>query len=362
MQRLTKVCDLSRDRLPHLFGDLRPFYATLLTTLIVLQDKQKREIYDKYGEEGLKAGIGPEGPQGAGGFPGGGGAHSFRYTPGDADDIFRSFFGGRNPYALYLLLSSGRDRFSLTPVRFFGGFGGSGARASSAGPGGAQFHFGGFPGGMGGGMGGDEDDMEDMYGGMGGMGGGMGGMPGGRRKAPPIKRELFCTLEDLYNGCSKKMKVTRTIVDAATGREMQAEKILTVEVKKGWKAGTKLTFKEEGDERPGVVPADLIFVIAEKEHSRFKREGNDLVHTANITLRDALTGGTVEVLTLDNRTLRIPIPDPVSPTSQKKVPGEGMPISKAPGTRGDLYIRFNIQFPSSLSESQKEAVRKAFPR
>lgn len=187
--------------------------------------------------------------------------------------------------------------------------------------------------------------------------GGMGGMGGGPRKAPPIKRELLCSLEDLFTGCTKKMKVTRTIVDGSTGREMQAEKILQVEVKKGWKAGTKITFAEEGDERPGVIPADLVFVIGEKEHPRFKREGNNLVHTAKVSLRDALTGGTVEVLTLDNRTLRIPIPDPVNPTTQKKVPGEGMPISKQPGTRGDLYIKFSIQFPSSLSPAQKEALR-----
>lgn len=63
-----------------------------------MQDKQKREIYDKYGEEGLKAGVGPDGPAGAGGFPGGGGGgYSFRYTPGNAEDIFRHFFQGGNP-------------------------------------------------------------------------------------------------------------------------------------------------------------------------------------------------------------------------------------------------------------------------
>lgn len=308
----------------------------------VLQDKQKREIYDKYGEEGLKAGVGAEGPGGAGGFPGGGAGFSYRYTPGDADDIFRHFFGGRNPF-----FSGGG-----------GGGGGGGGAGFGGGPGGASFSFGGFPGGMGGMHMGDDED-EDMYS---GMGGGMGSMHGGRRKAPPIKRELHCTLEELFNGCTKKMKVTRMIVDAATGREVPAEKVLAVEVKKGWKAGTKITFKEEGDERPGIIPADLVFVIAEKDHARFKREGNNLVYTANISLRDALTGGTVEVLTLDNRTLRVAIPDPVNPSTLKKVANEGMPISKAPGTRGDLYIKFNIQFPSSLSDSQKEAIRQALPR
>lgn len=70
----------------------------------VLSDKKKREIYDKYGEEGLQAGGGggggPAGPNGfsaGGGFhPGGPGAQTFYYH-GDPMATFAQFFGSSNP-------------------------------------------------------------------------------------------------------------------------------------------------------------------------------------------------------------------------------------------------------------------------
>ncbi|KAF9363575.1 hypothetical protein BGX34_003782 [Mortierella sp. NVP85] len=75
----------------------------------VLSDKNKRAIYDQYGEEGLKGGAGAS-PDGAGGFPGGGfgggfpggggrtytfangGGDGGGFRPTDADDIFKQFF------------------------------------------------------------------------------------------------------------------------------------------------------------------------------------------------------------------------------------------------------------------------------
>lgn len=51
---------------------------------------QKRQVYDAYGEEGLKSSGGP------GGFPGGfgGGPGGFHYTPRAAEDIFAEIFRG----------------------------------------------------------------------------------------------------------------------------------------------------------------------------------------------------------------------------------------------------------------------------
>ena len=58
-----------------------------------------------------------------------------------------------------------------------------------------------------------------------------------------------------------------------------------------------------------VTTADIAFVVNDKPHPWFRREGADLVHTTSITLCRALVGCTVEIHTLDERVLHIPITD-----------------------------------------------------
>ena len=57
-----------------------------------------------------------------------------------------------------------------------------------------------------------------------------------------------------------------------------------------------MTFENEGDEVPGAAPSDVSFVVVEKPHERFMRDGDDLVHTARISLKQALTDCTVDVV------------------------------------------------------------------
>ena len=73
---------------------------------------------------------------------------------------------------------------------------------------------------------------------------------------------------------------------------------------------------------------------------------------------DALCGGTVSLHTLDGRALAIPLTEVVGPRSEKVVPGEGMPVAKAPGTRGNLRVRFEIDFPSRLDDLQRIALHQ----
>ncbi|CAI0461072.1 unnamed protein product [Linum tenue] len=136
------------------------------------------------------------------------------------------------------------------------------------------------------------------------------------------------------------------------------EEILTIDIKPGWKKGTKITFPEKGNEQPGIIPADLVFIIDEKPHPVFTRDGNDLVVSQKISLAEALTGYTVHLTTLDGRSLTIPVNNVIHPTYEEVVSREGMPIPKDPSRRGNLRVKFNIRFPTRLTTEQKAGIKK----
>ena len=141
-------------------------------------------------------------------------------------------------------------------------------------------------------------------------------------------------------------------------KTIQVEEILTIDIKPGWKKGTKITFPEKGNEQPNSKPADLVFIIDEKPHPVFTRDGNDLIVTQKIPLAEALTGYTVHLTTLDGRNLTIPINTVIDPNYEEVVPREGMPIQKDPTKRGNLRIKFNIKFPTRLTAEQKAGIKK----
>ena len=317
----------------------------------ILSDKDKREVYDQYGLEAARSG-GPQfgGAGGAGGFPGGAGGFSSGGFPGagradafsseDEFNIFSQFFGG----------SAGGDDagFSFSS----GGMPGGGGHRSQ---------FGGMPSGMGGMPGG----MGGMPGGMGGMPGGMGGMPGGFRSgsgSPPagpeetVQVNLPVSLEDLFEGKKKSFKIGRK------GPNGTAEKTqIDIQLKPGWKAGTKITYKGQGDYNPQTHGRKTLqFVLQEKDNAIFKRDGDNLVYTVPLTFKESLLGFQKTAQTIDGRTLPLNRSQPIQPTENSVYPGQGMPIAKQPGQRGDLIVKYKIDYPISLNDAQRNAIAQNF--
>ncbi|XP_028656996.1 dnaJ homolog subfamily B member 13-like [Erpetoichthys calabaricus] len=182
---------------------------------------------------------------------------------------------------------------------------------------------------------------------------------GKKKRDPPIVRDLYLSLEELFYGCTKKIRISRRMLNEDGVTTCYRNRILVVDIQPGWKEGTRITFPEEGDQGPNNIPADIVFIVKEKLHPRFRREQNDLVYTTHIDLGKSLTGFSVEIETLDSRLLNIPINDIVHPNYAKIVTGEGMPLSKDPAQKGNLIIRFEILFPHRILAEKKQLIKQA---
>lgn len=304
----------------------------------VLSDKEKRALYDQYGEEGLSGGV----PGSAGGGPGQQYTYQFQ---GDPRETFAQFFGSSNPFGVF----------------FSSGAGGGGGNTQRVFDGGNMFGVQGF-----------DDDM-DVFSQInmaqqqrqGGLGGAFRSqsfnVPNSpqrkeRTQDPAVEHDLYVTLEDIEKGCTKKMKISRTVMQP-DGSSRKEEKVLNISVKPGWKSGTKITFQREGDQTPGKIPADIVFIIRDKPHTKFKREGSDLRYIAKITLKQALCGTTVRVPTLSGETIQLDTAgEVIKPVTVKRMQGKGLPYPKEPMRRGDLLIGFEIQFPTTISQPTKEVL------
>ncbi|KAI1327970.1 hypothetical protein F5Y16DRAFT_398842 [Xylariaceae sp. FL0255] len=316
----------------------------------ILSDPEKRKTYDAYGLEFILRGAAPP-PSGENPFAGATGG-----MPGG----FQSFDFG----------SSGGMPGGTRSFHFSTGGPGSGGAFSFSN---ANDIFAQFMRGAGADMGGaDEPDLASMFGGMprgsGARGTRMrssypsGGDPfrSSRGEATPevttVERALPLTLEELYNGTTKKMKIKRKTFDES-GKRTTSDQVLEVPIKAGLKKGSKIKFKGVGDQEEG-GKQDLHFIVEEKPHPLFVREGDDLIHKVDLDLKEALCGWKRTVMTIDGKQLPIERGGPTGPGATEVFPNLGMPLSKKPTERGNFVIKFNVKFPTTLTPQQKQELRR----
>ena len=182
-------------------------------------------------------------------------------------------------------------------------------------------------------------------------------------KTKDICFDLNVDLEDFYTGKKKKLNVRRKRITEVNGKQIVTEekKKLTIVIEKGMKDGTKIKFQGEADHIPGFTPGDVIINLIENEHKYFQRDGDNLVIVKNINLYEVYSLS-FQIKHLDSSIIKI-----IKDTKDslyvneciRKVVGKGMPVYKK-NSYGDLFVRFNITIPKTLTNSELELVKTIF--
>lgn len=299
----------------------------------VLQDPQKRQVYDQYGEEGLEQGGG------AGGM--------------NAEDLFAQFFGGASA---------------------FGGMFGGGMRETGPKKARTIHHV-------------HKVSLEDIYRGkisklalqksiICPACDGRGGKEGAVKKCTgcngagmkTMMRQMGPMIQRFQTVCPDCQGEGEIIRDKdrckrCIGKKTIVErKVLHVHVDKGVKTGHKIDFRGEGDQMPGIQPGDVQFEIEQKPHARFQRKDDDLFYQAEVDLLTALAGGVIYIEHLDDRWLTVNIfpGEPITPGQIKVIKGQGMP-SLRHHDFGNLYIRFDVKFPPGDKMRHLELLENVLP-
>lgn len=192
-----------------------------------------------------------------------------------------------------------------------------------------------------GGGGGGGADIFDVLGGRGRRG----GRPQGAKKGENMVHPLKVTLEQIYKGSARTLRLTRKVIDKQKGveqcsecggrgakiqtirmgpmiqqvqktcdscggsgmtyRQVKVQETLEVHVPKGSPDGHKINFHEKADEIPDGEAGDVVFVLQEQAHAHYKRKGDDLYLERTISLSEALCGFAMELEALDGRKLII---------------------------------------------------------
>ncbi|KAK6237980.1 hypothetical protein QUC31_003449 [Theobroma cacao] len=296
----------------------------------VLSDDEKRSLYDKYGEAGLKgAGMGMgdfsnpfdlfeslfEGMGGMGGM--GMGGRSSRNRAVDGQDEY---------YSLVLNFKEAvfgvEKEIEITRLESCGTCNGSGAKP------------------------GTKPSKCTTCGGQGQV------VSSARTPLGVFQQVMTCSscggtgeISTPCNTCSGDGRVRRT-------------KRISLKVPAGVDSGSRLRVRSEGNAgRRGGSPGDLFVVIEVIPDPVLKRDDTNILYSCKVSYIDAILGTTIKVPTVDGM-VDLKIPAGTQPNTTLVMAKKGVPVLNKSNMRGDQLVRVQVEIPKRLSSEERKLIEE----
>jgi molecular chaperone DnaJ len=289
----------------------------------VLRDPEKREIYDRYGIEGLKG-------TGFTGFRG------FEDIFSAFGDIFEDFFGFGTTHRRRTRVRPGADlRYDLKISFYEAAFG-------------------------------KETEIEIPKNVLCEVCKGTGAKPGTYPNPCPsckgtgqvTRTQGFFTISTTCGQCRGEGNIiSHPCKDCRGHGRVRKNKKIQINIPPGVDSGSKLRIRGEGEEgEKGGPPGDLFVFIYVEPHEFFTREGDDIICQIPISFTQAALGAEIEVPTLNGKK-NINIQKGIETGEIIRIKGEGFPRLRGYG-RGDQIIQIVVKTPKNLSKKQEELLKE----
>lgn len=171
-------------------------------------------------------------------------------------------------------------------------------------------------------------------------------------KPAPIKKAIDITLEQAFNGHSVLLEIERTVYNDSVEEH---EKIsLPIRIPEGVDNNEVIVLTERGHMNEQQLQGDVQLIIHIKKHEQFERKGLNLFCKKQITLKESLCGFNFEFFLLNGKRLRVNTQNTITKHGYvKELQAYGMNRN---GEKGNLFLAFEIEYPESLTETQKQAL------
>ncbi|KAL1696894.1 hypothetical protein GGG16DRAFT_42294 [Schizophyllum commune] len=296
----------------------------------VLSDKEKRAIYDRHGEDGLRA------------------HESGQHQP-NPFDMFSNFFGGgghqhqqqrRGPSSVTEFEVTLEDMYKGNSIDFrvkkkvlCDHCRGTGAASDS--------------------------DIHTC---------GQCGGSGVRVVKQQIFPGMFAQQQMTCDACGGRGTVVKKVCGACGGKKILDHTAhLTLDIEPGTPEGHEVVFEGEADESPDYEPGDVVLrVRSRKEAGGWRRKESSLYWREVVGVGEALLGFERNLTHLDGHVVTLRREGVTQPGHIQTIPGEGMPIFGKDGppgdthSHGDLYVEYAVVLPQEVDGKLRRKLEEAF--
>lgn len=201
---------------------------------------------------------------------------------------------------------------------------------------------------------------------------------------------LYLPLSDAMNGGKKVVKVIQTVPchcprGGSRCAKCRKSQFMTqavkhsIDIPPGAPNGFRIYVKDLGDSSSAHGASDIMFILnfrnqkvvdpfesenSDKNALNFRRVtpySSDILVEKRITLAQALNGGDIEIENINGETVSLSIDGGVQHNQEKIVIGKGLTVFEENKKRGNLIVRFLIEFPDGLTAEQKSVIADILP-